>query len=76
MKVNDVLRTYERGTGQLLSPGKCSLMLGQKCSENDGNEVASILNIQTTSFHEKYLGLPIPEGRMKNEKFEPTKEKL
>ena len=51
-------------------------MLGQKCSENDGNEVASILNIHTTSFHEKYLGLPILEGRMKNEKFEPTKEKL
>jgi hypothetical protein len=33
-----------------------------------------ILNVQNTSFEEKYMGLPIPEGRMKNEKLVPLKE--
>ena len=34
------------------------------------------LNIQKTCFEEKYLGLPVPEGRMKAEHFQPTKERL
>jgi hypothetical protein len=75
-KINEVLRNYEKGTGQLLSPAKCSLMLGQKCSDEDGKDVASVLNVQNTSFEDKYLGLPVPEGRMKDDKFQPTKEKL
>ena len=28
-----------------------------------------ILKIPSGSFEEKYLGLPVPEGRMKNDKF-------
>ena len=51
-------------------------MLGQNCSEKDGESVGSILNVETTSFDEKYLGLPVPEGILKNEKFQPTKERL
>jgi hypothetical protein len=51
-------------------------MLGQHCSEEDGQIVASILQVETTSFDEKYLGLPIPEGRMKNDKLQSTKERL
>jgi hypothetical protein len=75
-KVNEVLRTYEASTGQLLSPAKCSLMLGQKCSNEEGERVSSILMVENMTFDEKYLGLPIPEGCMKNDKFKPTKEKL
>jgi hypothetical protein len=75
-KINVVLRTYEASTGQLLSPAKCSLMLGRKCSDDDGKALAQVLNIENTSFDDKYLGLPIPEGRMKNDKFQPSKEKL
>jgi hypothetical protein len=63
-------------TLQLLSPAKCSLMLCRKCSDDDGKAVAQVLNIENTSFDDKYLGLPIPEGRMKNDKFQPSKEKL
>jgi hypothetical protein len=51
-------------------------MLGQHCSEEDGQIVASILQVETTSFDEKYLGLPILEGRMKNDKLQSTKERL
>jgi hypothetical protein len=74
--VKTVLNRYEKATGQQLSPGKCSLLLGNKCTEEVGQEVASILNIQTVGFEEEYLGLPVPEGRMKDGKFQPVKEKL
>jgi hypothetical protein len=49
-------------------------MLGQHCSEEDGQIVASILQVETTSFDEKYLGLPILEGRMKNDKLQSEKK--
>jgi hypothetical protein len=68
-KVKTVLNNYEQATGQLLSPGKCSLLLGNKCSEAQGQVVASILEIETVGFEEKYLGLPVPEGRMRDGKF-------
>jgi hypothetical protein len=38
--------------------------------------VAIILDVQTVGFEEKYLGLPVREGRMKNGKFQPVKEKI
>jgi hypothetical protein len=31
-RIYDLLRDYEKGTGQLLNPAKCSILLGQKCS--------------------------------------------
>jgi hypothetical protein len=74
-KVKTVLNSYEAATGQLLSPGKCSLLLGNRCSNETGQMVAAILGIQTVGFDEKYLGLPVPEGRMKDGKFQPVKEK-
>jgi hypothetical protein len=51
-------------------------MLGQKVTEEEGAIVASYLNVQNTSFEEKNLGLPVLEGRMKDDKFELTKERL
>jgi hypothetical protein len=60
----------------MLSSEKCSLLLGNKCTAQAGQEVAIILDVQTVGFEEKYLGLPVPEGRMKNGKFQPVKEKI
>ena len=34
-----------------------------------------ILNITAEGFDDKYLGLPVPEGRMKVGKFQSTKDK-
>jgi hypothetical protein len=42
----------------------------------EGEVVASILDIQTVGFEEKYLSLPVPEGRMKDGEFQPIKEKI
>jgi hypothetical protein len=38
--------------------------------------VASILDTETVGFEEKCLGLPVPEGRMKDGKFQLVKEKI
>jgi hypothetical protein len=46
----------------IFSPAKCSIMLGQNVSREDGKSVASILNVDTMTLDDKYLGLPIPEG--------------
>ncbi|KAK1678937.1 hypothetical protein QYE76_039785 [Lolium multiflorum] len=74
-KVSNVLKTFERCTGQLLSPNKCSILLGNKVSEGDGKDTMNILKVEKESFEEKYLGLPVPEGRMKDGHFEPIKER-
>ena len=60
---------YEKGTGQLLSPDKCSIKFGKKCSMEDQVSTMVILNITVDGFEDKYLGLPVPEGRMKVGKF-------
>jgi hypothetical protein len=35
-----------------------------------------ILQVPNTTVEEKYLGLPTPEGRMDNENFKSTKQRL
>jgi hypothetical protein len=76
MRVKSILSKYELATGQILSPDKCSLLLGNKCTTVAGQQVATALQVQSVGFEEKYLGLPVPEGRMKDGKFQPVKEKI
>jgi hypothetical protein len=40
-----------------------------------GQQVMAILDVHKASFEEKYLGLLVPEGRMKDGRFQPVKEK-
>jgi hypothetical protein len=74
--VKSILDKYEQSTGQLVSLGKCSIMYGDQCSDEVQDELKRILKYETSCFEEKYLGLPVPEGRMKKGKFKPTKEKF
>lgn len=60
--VKQVLNKYEMCNGQLLSPSKCSLLLGKNCDAHTGDTIAAILNVTTTTFDEKYLGLPVSDG--------------
>jgi hypothetical protein len=69
--VKGILQKYESYTGQLLSPSKCSILLGNNVREEDGKDTLSILQIEKAEFEEKYLGLPVPEGRLKNGQFQP-----
>lgn len=62
--------------GQLVSLGKCSIMYGESCSNEVQAEIKQILKYETTCFKEKYLGLPVPEGRLTKGKFKSTKGKF
>jgi hypothetical protein len=67
--IKEVLQTYERGTGQLVNPSKCSMLFGSKCSDTMKTKVLGILQVPNRTVEEKYLGLPTPDGRICKEKF-------
>ena len=71
-----LLSTYAQATGQLINPSKCSIILSSNCTELVSGEVKSILEITSEAFEPKYLGLPVPEGRMHKGRFETTQERL
>lgn len=62
--------------GQLINPAKCSIMFNPKGNSDEQVEVASLLDVQTTAFDAKYLGLPTAGGKLKRNKFLSIKEKL
>nr|XP_051205578.1 uncharacterized protein LOC127319648 [Lolium perenne] len=74
--VKSILNKYEKGTGQLVSLGKCSIMYGRRVEEQAQAEIKQILQYETESFDEKYLGLPVPEGQMRKGKFKTLKERF
>jgi hypothetical protein len=74
--VKEALNMFEKGTGQILSSAKCSLLFSSVCPDQTQNEIKSILEVSQSSFEEKYLGLPTPEGRMKAKQFQPIKERF
>jgi hypothetical protein len=51
-------------------------MYGESCSDEVQAEIKQILKYETTCFEEKYLGLPVPEGRLTKGKFKSTKGKF
>jgi hypothetical protein len=61
----------------LISKNKCSVLFGRNCSE--GNNIETVNHCwetQNRNADEKYLGLPIPEGRMVKGKFRSIKERF
>jgi hypothetical protein len=75
-RVVQVLDKYSRSTEQLINPGKCSIYFGPKCEEDLKAQVKSILQVSVENFETKYLGLPMPEGRMSKGKFQSLQGKL
>jgi hypothetical protein len=51
-------------------------MFGDQCTAAVQAELKNILQYDTNCFEEKYLGLPVPEGRLKKGKFVSTKGKF
>jgi hypothetical protein len=76
MVVKSILDRYEECTGQLVYLGKCSIMYGDQCDTDTQAEIKKIFKYETECFEEKYLGLPVPEGRMKKGNFKSTKGKF
>lgn len=74
--VSAVLQKFERATGQLVNPAKCSIMFGEACPVQQQNIVKHILQVTRASFEPKYLGLPTPEGRMHKGHFQNLQSRL
>jgi hypothetical protein len=47
--INRALRWYERSTGQLINPTKCSMMAGSNCKQQEKEKVMEILNVASTT---------------------------
>jgi hypothetical protein len=71
--IKAILDDYQRGIGQLVSMEKCSIMYGKQCTDGIQADIKNILKCETEAFEDKYLGLPVPEGGMKGNKFKPMK---
>ena len=69
--VKRVLTVFPRCTEQLLSESKCSIFFNEKCPEVIREGIKETLGAVSSSFESKYLGLSMPEGRMKDEHFQP-----
>jgi hypothetical protein len=67
---------FEVGTGQLINPSKCSVLFNVSCPTETQENIKDILEVDHSSFEEKYLGLPTPEGRMKAARFQPIKQRF
>jgi hypothetical protein len=74
--INNVVASFERGPGQLLSAEKCSLLFSDNCPETIQQEVRHTLDVSREAFEDKYLDYPTPKGQMKKGKFQPSKERL
>lgn len=67
--VKIALDLYGSATGQSLNYNKCSVFFGSACPTVVQDQVRDALSVTSMVFEEKYLGLPIPEGRMSKGKF-------
>lgn len=74
--IKEVLACYALATGQLINPAKCSIMFGDSLPASIRDDIKLILQITSTSFEDKYLGFPIPEGRINRGKFQSLQEKI
>ena len=74
--VKGLLNIYALATGQLINPDKCSILFSGNCQEAVADEVKNVLGISQVVFEPKYLGLPVPDGRMHKGKFESVQERL
>jgi hypothetical protein len=74
--IKDILDTYARCTGQLINPGKCSVLFNEKGQQGVQEQVKQVLVIEHSTFEPKYLGLPTPHGSLKGNRFQSLKEKL
>jgi hypothetical protein len=74
-KIRELLALFERGTEQKLSPAKCSLLVREGTTQEFVSKVRAILNVERAEFDARYLGLPMPEGRIQGGVFRSIEER-
>lgn len=71
-----LLNLYERASGQRINLQKSSVVFSKNVHPAVKDHLASILEVNCTEEHDRYLGLPIHIGRSKTAIFEYIRERL
>lgn len=74
--VKSIIATFERCTGQLISPAKCSMLVNEDGDPSEVHQVRQVLGLQRIDFEAKYLGLPTPHGRIRRGILQPMEERF
>lgn len=75
-RLQEILDTYGRGSGQLVNRDKSSVFFSQNCTDDMKNDVRETLFIENEALAEKYLGLPTSLGRAIKGVFETMPNRL
>ncbi|KAL0432092.1 UNVERIFIED_CONTAM: hypothetical protein Sradi_0835200 [Sesamum radiatum] len=74
--INDILITYERGSGLKINLQKSAMVVSRNVEVNKRVELADILGVEVVEKHDKYLGLPTVAEKSKRELFEGIKDRF
>lgn len=75
-EVSNLLNSYCQALGQRINSSKSSVFFSKGCPESTRQEVKGILNVQTETLNEKYLGMPSDIGTSKTGAFKYLKDRL
>ncbi|KAL0406227.1 UNVERIFIED_CONTAM: putative mitochondrial protein [Sesamum latifolium] len=71
-----VLDIYAAASGQEINLEKSSIVISRNIRAENQRRLATILGVQITVKHEKYLGLPAVAGRSRSELFQSVKDRI
>jgi ribonuclease HI len=74
--IQDILRTYERVSGQQVNQDKTTLFFSSSTREAIQNEIKDALGLPAIRQYENYLGLPSMVGRAKYNSFTQLKDRV
>lgn len=67
--LQEVLELYENCSGQCINTEKSAMMFSPNTPANTRAEIKGVLQIQSESWNDKYLGLPVHVGKSKRRAF-------
>ena len=76
LKIQNILDSYERASGQQLNKSKTSLFFSKSTPAESIDQIISFLGVQEVKQYEKYLGLPTLVGRNKKVSLRFIKERV
>ena len=76
IRVSQILKEYEWGSGQKLNKEKTSLFFSKNTPKEVQEDVKNLFEAQLIKQHEKYLGLPLLIGRGKKKAFSRIKDQV
>jgi hypothetical protein len=75
-KIQEILSTYERASGQQVNRDKTTLFFSKGTSMNTQDSIKTTLGVPIIRQYEKYLGLPSLVGRNRSASFSQIKERV